>query len=242
MIFYYVRHGDPIYEPDSLTELGHKQAEALSKRFALTGLDEIYASTSMRARMTAEPTCKLLGKEMTLLDWANEGHAFFDFSVDIGGGERRWAFHRDDYKKKFWSEEVRALGMDWYKHPAFANENFARGVERIERETDAFLKSLGFEHDRKNACYRSLIEPNGGEERRVALFAHEGFGKAFLSSVMDLPYPYVATRYELTHSSVTVLQFDDQSAAAPPKILQWSNDSHLYKEGILTPYNHWKLI
>ena len=56
MIFYYVRHGDPIYDPDSLTELGHKQAAALAKRFTLTGLDEIYSSTSMRARMTAEPT------------------------------------------------------------------------------------------------------------------------------------------------------------------------------------------
>ena len=41
MIFYYVRHGAPIYEPDSLTELGHKQAAALAKRFSLYGLDEI---------------------------------------------------------------------------------------------------------------------------------------------------------------------------------------------------------
>ena len=242
MIFYYVRHGEPIYDPDSLTELGHKQAEALAKRFALKGLDEIYASTSMRARMTAEPTCRILGKEMTLLDWANEGHAFHDFSVDIGGGERRWAFHSQEYKKKFWSAEVRALGTEWYKHPDFAGENFAKGVERIDREADAFLKSLGFEHDRKNACYRSLCSVNGGEEKRVALFAHEGFGKAFLSSLMDLPYPFVATRYELTHSSVTVFHFDDNADAAPPKLLQWSNDSHLYKEKILTPYNHWKQI
>ena len=65
MILYYVRHGDPIYNPDSLTELGHKQAEALSKRFSLYGLDEIYASTSIRAQQTAEPTCKILNKEIS---------------------------------------------------------------------------------------------------------------------------------------------------------------------------------
>ena len=29
MLLFYVRHGDPIYNPDSLTELGIKQAEAL---------------------------------------------------------------------------------------------------------------------------------------------------------------------------------------------------------------------
>lgn len=68
MIFYLIRHGDPIYDPDSLPPLGHKQAEALAKRLALYGLDEIYASSSMRAKMTAEPTCKMLGKEMTVLD------------------------------------------------------------------------------------------------------------------------------------------------------------------------------
>lgn len=240
MIFYYIRHGEPIYDPDSLTEKGHKQAEALAKRFALYGLDEIYASTSMRARMTAEPTCKILGKEMMLLDWTNEGHAFHDFSVDIGDGQRRWCFYREDYIKKFWSPEVRALGNDWYKHPCFKGECFADGVKRINRETDAFFKALGFEHDRENACYHSLQKgAEGQKERRIALFAHEGFGKAFLSSLMDLPYPYIATRYELSHTSVTVFYFDDQAETTVPKLLEWANDSHLYKEELLTGYNNW---
>ena len=46
MIFYYIRHGDPIYDPDSLTPLGEKQAEALAKRLALYGIDKIYSSPS----------------------------------------------------------------------------------------------------------------------------------------------------------------------------------------------------
>ena len=41
MILYYLRHGDPIYSPDSLTPLGHEQAKALAKRLATYGLDEI---------------------------------------------------------------------------------------------------------------------------------------------------------------------------------------------------------
>ena len=56
MLFYYVRHGDPIYNPDSLTEFGHAQAEALAKRLSILGFDKIYASSSNRARQTAEPT------------------------------------------------------------------------------------------------------------------------------------------------------------------------------------------
>ena len=41
MILYYVRHGDPIYNPDSLTPLGQRQAEAVGKRLALYGIDEV---------------------------------------------------------------------------------------------------------------------------------------------------------------------------------------------------------
>ena len=29
MLFFYIRHGEPIYDPDSLTTLGHAQANAL---------------------------------------------------------------------------------------------------------------------------------------------------------------------------------------------------------------------
>lgn len=53
MFLYYIRHGDPIYAPDGLTELGHKQAKALAKKLALYGLEEIYSSTPIRARQTA---------------------------------------------------------------------------------------------------------------------------------------------------------------------------------------------
>ncbi len=76
MLFFYIRHGDPIYSPDSLTPLGERQAEAIAKRLVLFGIDKIYASTSDRAKLTAKPTCEILKKEPELLDFANEGHAW----------------------------------------------------------------------------------------------------------------------------------------------------------------------
>ena len=235
MIFYYVRHGDPIYDPDSLTELGKKQAEALSKRFEKWGLDQIYASTSMRAQMTAQPTCDKLGIEKTLLDWINEGRVWEYFSVKNEKGEGKWAFHVESYRRMMNSPEVRALGDQWYKHPYFANENFEKGVLHFNKEVDDFLAKLGFEHNRENACYHVTRK----NKDKVALFAHEGAGKIFLSSVLDIPYPTVATKMELGHSSVTVIYFDENAETCYPRMLQWSNDSHLYKEEILTGYQNW---
>ena len=80
MLFFYIRHGDPTYHPDELTPLGHLQAEAVAKRLAIYGMDDIYASTSNRVIETALPLCHLLKKEMTILDFANEDYAYRDFS------------------------------------------------------------------------------------------------------------------------------------------------------------------
>ena len=41
MLLYIIRHGDPCYNPDSLTEKGKRQAEALARRLAVNGLDKI---------------------------------------------------------------------------------------------------------------------------------------------------------------------------------------------------------
>ena len=58
MLLYIVRHGDPIYVTDTLTERGKKQAEAVGKRIYDSGINVIYSSPMGRARETAEPACK----------------------------------------------------------------------------------------------------------------------------------------------------------------------------------------
>ena len=92
MLFLYVRHGDPIYSPDSLTELGHKQAEALTLRLKDAGIKEIYSSTSTRAVMTATPTAEMLGLPIKQLDWCHENHAWRDFAITLPDGKRKWCW------------------------------------------------------------------------------------------------------------------------------------------------------
>ena len=60
MLLFYVRHGDPIYDPDSLTEQGEKQAEALVDRMKRCNPTQIYASSSNRAILTAKPTSEAI--------------------------------------------------------------------------------------------------------------------------------------------------------------------------------------
>ena len=72
MLLFYIRHGDPIYDPDSLSPLGHKQAERLVERLKDEGITEIHSSCLGRAIQTAEPTARLLGLDIGIEPWAAE--------------------------------------------------------------------------------------------------------------------------------------------------------------------------
>lgn len=233
MLLFYVRHGDPIYNPDSLTPLGHRQAEALAKRFAIYGLDEIYSSPSVRARQTAQPTCEVLKKEPIILDWCCESKAWAQMTVEYEPGKRTWSFFHRPTRELFVSPEVRALGDKWYTHPAFEKTKFGEGVARIEGETDKLLLSLGYRNNREKGYY-SCETPN---DKRIALFAHEGFGKSFLSAVLNIPYNEICTKFEFGHSGMTVIEFPNDEICIP-HVLQHSNDSHLYREGLGTKYHN----
>ena len=235
MLLFYVRHGEPTYNPDELTYLGHMQAMAVCKRLALFGVDKIYSSPCNRALQTAEPLAKMLHQEITTLDFCNENEAYRDFSVDDPSyGRRFWCYLIPRIKRMFVSEEVRKLDREWYHYPGFPENRFKEGVERVAKETYAFMESLGYRHDAEKNCYQA-IRPN---DDRVALFAHEGFGNVFLSTLLDIPYPIFCTRFGMHHSGLSVIEIkEDQEGYAIPQALMVGNDGHLYKEGL--PLNYY---
>ena len=228
MLFYYVRHGDPIYTPDSLTPLGHLQAEALAKRLCLYGLDRIFASTSTRAIQTAEPTAKLLKKEITQLDFANEGHAWRDLTI-----KKRWLFQEPSNRHLFKSDEIIALGDRWYEHPSYKEYNYKAGMDRISSAAFEFFEELGYKHDGVGR-YKVINDNN----ERIALFAHQGFGLACLSVVLGIPYPQFSTTFDFGHSGLTLIEFKNEDGFAYPRVLTLANDSHIYREGLPTKYQN----
>ena len=231
MLFFYIRHGDPIYDPDSLTPLGLRQAEAVAKRLALYGIDKVYASSSNRAILTAKPTCELLKKEMEIMDFANENHAWADFTVEEGG-RRCWCFQHEETRKLFSQEEVISLGHKWYEHEKL--QVFKKGSDRVSKETFEFFKSLGYENIRNTGRYKVLKSNN----ERIAFFAHQGFGVAFLSEILGIPYPMLVSHFDMCHTGMTVINFEEENGFSVPNVLTLSSDSHLYREGLPTKYNN----
>ena len=232
MILYYIRHGDPTYSPDELTPLGHRQAEAVAKRVCAHGVDKIFSSTSNRARQTAQPSCEILKKEPILLDFTNEGHAWKALSVNNAEGSRVWIDAIPEYRKLFASREMAEFGLEWYEHPKVKDFDFGNKLRWIYDSIDEWLLSLGYEH--KDGRFR-IVESNN---ERNALFAHAGFGGVFLSYILDIPYPKFASQFDMCHSAMTVINFKEEDGFVIPRIMTYSSDSHIWREGLPTAYNN----
>lgn len=234
MKLFYIRHGDPIYNPDSLTPLGLRQAEAVAKRLAMHGVDEIYSSPSNRAMQTAAPLSEILKKPITTLNWCDEALVWQEFTVTDETGHTNWMYWDDGVREKFMEKSMRLSGGDWYTDPFF-DSKVGRGVQRVNREVDDFLAGFGYIHDREKGVYNVENEST----KRIALFAHQGFGLAFFSSVLDIPYPMFSIRFDISHSCVSLIDFPEVAKKEiTPKILWYSNDSHLYKDGLPTKFNN----
>ena len=233
MFLFYVRHGQPDYGRDGLTEDGKKQAKAVAERFAFSGLDKIYSSTLGRAMETASYTAEKLALPIQGVDFAREDLTWAEFSTESEKG-RVWAHDDPASVKKFLSADVAALGFKWYKSPLFKGTKFESGVKRVKEAVDGFLKELGYVRDSATG----LISAERHVYDRVALFAHAGFSVSFMSDLLHIPYPVFCTRFfGCGVSSVTAFKFPDEGEGFIPKTYTFGNDSHLYKENLLDTYD-----
>lgn len=218
MILYYIRHGQPNYEINCLTEQGKKQALLLSRRADLKDVEAVFSSPSRRAVQTAMPTANALGKEITVLDECDEDCAWSRFSMSTPSGDR-WFYQNDVGIRAL--AKAQDAGKVWWCDPIFG-EKTAENVQWYRDFADEFMLSLGFKHDRQNNAYKCT----GAKYKKVALFAHEGAGYAILSAITDIPYPNLTRLYNY-HTGVTTLLFDESKEIIVPEIATFSDTKHL---------------
>lgn len=217
-----IRHGDPDYEKDWLTEAGEREAAALAAHLRREGLDRIYCSPLGRARRTAWHTAQALGREAIVEDWTAElgGWRIDELPHDV---HMAWDLHGEVIRER------RPLPgqHDWHDHPAYGGRGFADGFARIAEASDAFIARHGYQ--RVDGRYR-IVRPN---QERIALFCHGGFGLTWLAHLLELPPPLVWSGFFMPTSSVTTILFDERSREwAVPRCLGVGDLSHLACAGL----------
>lgn len=220
MRLYIIRHADPDYENNTITEDGHKEAQSLAKRLAAHGLDKIYCSPLGRAIETAKYTADLLGLEYNIEEWTRE--LWPELAID----ESPWGkiFAIDIPGEVYRDEENLNTANSWYDCKYLVDNNAKDVFEKLKNDSDEFLKRLGYE--RVDGRYR-VINHN---EDKVAVFCHGAFGLTWLAHLLEIPASLMWSGFWLPPSSVTTVLFDERSKNwAVPRCIELGDTSHLYE-------------
>ena len=216
-----IRHGDPDYAADSLTEKGHREAELLSERIAPMDVKAYYISPLGRAGKTAEYTLNKAGRTAEVLDWAKE---FFEVQIDDGSGGKRIAW---DLLPENWTKVPEYYDRDkWTDVKIMKDAGMREGIERVCNGLDKLLERHGYK--REGNIYRA-VSPN---EDTVALFCHFGVTCVMLSHLLGISPMVLWHGTIAAPTSVTTLVTEERrEGAAAFRMTAFGDISHLYKYG-----------
>ena len=223
MLLYVIRHADPIYDPDSLTEKGKRQAEAVGRRLAVHGLDKIYTSPMIRAQMTAQPACEIMHIKPQILEFVSEELAAQYFGYYDPERENRWCWSFGMNPTRYKNEESVRMGEKWYEAYPFCHTRAKEGFERMMKASDEFMEGLGYK--REGLKYK-IVNPNND---RVAVFCHYGAGMTWLAHLLGIDPVAFWSTFTINHSGVTIINFPNHSNGYTiPQVLAVSDVSHFY--------------
>ena len=218
----FVRHGEPDYARDCLTELGRIQAKKAAQRLLGEGIGEIYASPLGRARETAQAAAEVLGLPVKTLDFMEEVRWGSADREELYAGGHPWAI----------ADEMARQGMelnrpDWRDAPWFRTNRVVECVDRVERGIDEWLAGFGYLREGKH--YRHTAEEE--QHKTVALFSHGGSSCAAMGHILGLPFPYAIALLHLDFTGITVVRLDSRAGIGAIPQLKCSNDTAHLRDG-----------
>lgn len=172
----FVRHAEPDYSVDSLTEKGRIEAELLSRRLCRLDVKAFYCSPLGRARDTAAYTLRRMGRTAEIKPWLAEFRGRCP-DQETGGQRIPW-----DYPPRRYAGHPRLLDCE-----TWTEESLVRGgtVKAIWQETkdglDAVLREHGYVRD--GMIYRCA----DNKPDTLVFFCHYGVATAMLAYLIGIP-------------------------------------------------------
>lgn len=214
-----IRHGDPDYAIDSLTEKGWREAGLLSERISKLDVKEFYVSPLGRAKDTASLTLEKMGRTAVECDWLRE------FPPQI---------NRPDVKDR------KIIAWDWLPEDWTADERYFDRKQWCETEimkegrvdevyryvTDSFDVLLA-EHGyvREGELYR--VEQSNRDT--LVFFCHFGLECVLLSHLMNVSPMILWHNTCAAPTSVTTVYTEERrQGKASFRVSSFGDISHLY--------------
>ena len=216
-----IRHGDPDYARDNLTEKGKREAKLLSEMLAKDKIDYLYCSPLGRAKATCAYTAEKLGLKPVIEPWLRE----FDYRIYIPTGEKEHLIW--DMLPGYWTNvpEMYDNGK-WLDLPEMKAGNMRYHYETVCRGLDDLLEKHGY---RRNGKLDDAVNPN---RDTVALFCHFGVESVLLSHLFNIPPMILSHHFVALPSSVTTLFTEERrKGIAVFRCSCFGSTAHLYAGG-----------
>lgn len=220
----FVRHGEPDYTNDSLTEKGKREAELLAKRSAHWNVKDIYVSPMGRAKETAAPTLKALNMSAEEIPWLRE----FSYQVKSpthGENSVPW-----DFIPSHLYADKRMISVDeWINiDPMNGNPKISENYPVVINGIDELLKKYGYirngsyylREDGRERYIKSTVRdhkfatvddlPAGDSEPTIVLFCHLGVTCLIMSHLLNIPFELLTHGLFLPTTSLTILNTEER--------------------------------
>lgn len=213
-----IRHGDPDYTIDSLTEKGWREARLLAERVAGLDATAFYVSPLGRARDTASFSLEKMNREAEILPWLKE----FDAPI-IKPGETElsgtW-----DWLPSVWTEEQQYYDKnDWSQTEVMKQGDVKAKYQEVCDGLDQLLEKHGY---RRNGMLYQAVKPNSDT---IVLFCHFGVGCVMLSHLLGISPMVLWHGFVAAPTSVTTLVTEErEEGIACFRMSAYGDISHLY--------------
>lgn len=218
MDIYFVRHGDPNYEKDCLTELGHKQAQAAAERLAGSNISEIYSSVRGRAVQTAEYTANKFGLDIVPCDFMIEiNWRSIDGQPILENGHPWLVVDHLVAEGKSLRDE------DWRTKEPFCKSMIVNSQKKVSEGIDNLLEGLGY---RREGEYYRVVGEN--TKKNIAIFSHCGSSAVAMAHMLNIPLPQFFGSLRAGFTSITVIRFSDTiGALCAPELFLFNDLRHI---------------
>ncbi len=218
-----IRHGDPDYKNDCLTEKGRREATLLAKRLQDEKIDAFYSSPLGRAKETCQYVARAKNREdeIVTFDWLRE----FNCEVTFPSGRKHgipW-----DMLPEEWTNEAGMYEYTrWYEHACYENSNVKEQYLRVVGELDLLLERHGYK--REGEIYRA----EKANRDTIALFCHFGLESVLLSRLCNISPVSLWHNFVALPTSVTTLYTEERrEGKAIFRVAGFGETGHLFAGG-----------
>ena len=214
-----VRHAEPDYSIDSLTQKGWREAELVSKRLEKLSVDAVFCSPLGRAKDTMKPYLEKVGKTAEICDWLREFNHKQVIDPDTQTSRIVW-----DFKPEFLDQNQEFFNKDDWKNVGFvAQSEVPAEADYVYNSFDECLKKFGYE---RNGTYYKVNEEN---HKTLLFFCHFGVESVLLSHLFNCSPQMISHNFIALPSSVTTLISEErEQGKAYFRCQAFGDTSHLY--------------